>query len=33
MTDLTTSLSGRGIIPPADSNVWPAREYLTEHRK
>lgn len=30
---LLTSLSGRGIIPPADSDKYPAREYLAEHRK
>jgi len=27
------TLSGRSIIPPADRDVWPAREYLAEHRK
>jgi putative restriction endonuclease len=26
------TLSGRSIIPPADRDVWPAREYLAEHR-
>ena len=30
---LLTSLSGRGIIPPADRDKYPAREYLAEHRK
>jgi putative restriction endonuclease len=29
---LLTSLSGRGIIPPATQDHWPAREYLAEHR-
>jgi putative restriction endonuclease len=27
------TLSGRCIIPPADVDLWPAREYLAEHRK
>jgi putative restriction endonuclease len=27
------TLSGRSIIPPVDRDVWPAREYLAEHRK
>jgi len=27
------TLSGRGIIPPADRDKYPAREYLAEHRK
>lgn len=27
------TLTGRAIIPPKDSDLWPAREYLTEHRK
>ncbi len=27
------TLTGRGIIPPADRDIWPAREYLAEHRK
>jgi putative restriction endonuclease len=27
------TLSGRSIIPPADRDVWPAREYLAEHRR
>ncbi len=27
------TLSGRGIIPPADRDLWPARDYLAEHRK
>ncbi len=30
---LLTSLSGRGIIPPADRDKYPAREYLAEHRR
>ena len=30
---LLTSLSGRGIIPPATRDSWPAREYLAEHRR
>jgi putative restriction endonuclease len=30
---LLTSLSGRGIIPPAGRDKLPAREYLAEHRK
>jgi putative restriction endonuclease len=30
---LLTSLSGRGIIPPAEQSHWPAREYLSEHRR
>lgn len=28
-----TTLSGRGIIPPADHDLWPAQHYLFEHRK
>ena len=27
------TLSGRSIIPPVDRYVWPACEYLAEHRK
>lgn len=27
------TLSGRGIIPPADRELWPAREYLAVHRR
>jgi len=27
------TLTGRGIIPPQDEAIWPAREYLAEHRK
>ncbi|PLY04405.1 MAG: HNH endonuclease [Desulfuromonas sp.] len=30
---LLSTLSGRGIIPPVDRNLWPAPEYLTEHRR
>ncbi|BBA69879.1 HNH endonuclease [Geobacter sulfurreducens] len=30
---LLSILSGRGIIPPADHDLWPAKEYLAEHRK
>ncbi|BCS54162.1 HNH endonuclease [Geobacter sp. SVR] len=30
---LLTMLSGRGIIPPIDRDLWPAQEYLSEHRK
>lgn len=26
------TLHGRGIIPPADRDHWPAQEYLSEHR-
>ena len=26
------TLTGRGIIPPQDSALWPAQEYLGEHR-
>jgi putative restriction endonuclease len=26
------TLSGRGIIPPVDRDLWPAQEYLAEHR-
>ncbi len=29
---LLTSLSGRGIVTPADRDKYPAREYLAEHR-
>ena len=27
------TLSGRGIIPPSDHDLWPAQQYLAEHRK
>jgi putative restriction endonuclease len=27
------TLSGRGIIPPADRDHWPAQQYLAEHRR
>jgi len=27
------TLSGRGIIPPSDHDLWPAQHYLAEHRK
>jgi putative restriction endonuclease len=27
------TLSGRGIIPPADSGLWPGQEYLKWHRR
>jgi len=27
------TLSGRGIIPPQDRNLWPAQQYLAEHRR
>ncbi len=27
------TLSGRGIIPPPDRDLWPAQQYLAEHRK
>jgi putative restriction endonuclease len=27
------TLTGRGIIPPQDETIWPARECLAEHRK
>ncbi len=27
------TLSGRGIIPPSDHNLWPAQHYLAEHRR
>ncbi|GFO60232.1 HNH endonuclease [Geomonas silvestris] len=30
---LLTTLAGRGIIPPADKDLWPAQHYLVEHRK
>jgi putative restriction endonuclease len=30
---LLTSLSGRGIIGPLDNDLWPARQYLAEHRR
>lgn len=28
-----TTLSGRGIIPPTSRELWPAQQYLVEHRK
>jgi putative restriction endonuclease len=30
---LLLTLSSRGIIPPADRDLWPAPEYLAEHRR
>ena len=30
---LLLTLSGRGIIPPADQGLWPAPKYLAEHRR
>lgn len=30
---LLTSLSGRGIIPPRDRELWPSRKYLALHRR
>jgi putative restriction endonuclease len=30
---LLLTLSGRGIIPPADRELWPASEYLADHRR
>lgn len=30
---LLPMLSGRGIIPPADRDLWPAQEFLAEHRR
>ena len=27
------TLSGRGIIPPPDRDLWPAQQYLAEHRQ
>ena len=27
------TLKGRAIIPPQDRSLWPAQQYLTEHRK
>ncbi len=27
------TLSGRGIIPPSDRDLWPALQNLAEHRK
>ena len=30
---LLPMLSGRGIIPPADQNLWPAQRFLAEHRR
>ena len=30
---LLSILSGRGILPPADRDLWPSKEYLAEHRR
>jgi len=30
---LLLTLSGRGIIPPPERDLWPANEYLAEHRR
>jgi putative restriction endonuclease len=30
---LLFTLSGRNIIPPHDRTLWPAQEYLHEHRR
>lgn len=30
---LLTMLSGRGIIPPAERELWPAPQHLAEHRR
>jgi len=30
---LLLTLSGRGIIPPVEPDLWPARDYLAAHRK
>lgn len=30
---LLSMLSGRGIISPDDRDLWPAQEYLAEHRR
>jgi putative restriction endonuclease len=27
------TLTGRGIIPPSDRDLWPAQQYLSEHRR
>jgi putative restriction endonuclease len=27
------TLSGRSIIPPVDRGLWPAQQYLAEHRR
>ncbi|MBJ6802718.1 HNH endonuclease [Geomonas propionica] len=27
------TLNGRGMIPPQDHDLWPAQEYLSEHRR
>jgi putative restriction endonuclease len=27
------TLTGRSIIPPPDRDLWPAQQYLAEHRK
>jgi putative restriction endonuclease len=29
---LLLTLSGRGIIGPTDRDLWPAPQYLSEHR-
>ncbi|ABK98629.1 HNH endonuclease [Pelobacter propionicus] len=28
-----STLSGRGIIPPGDRELWPSRQYLAQHRR
>jgi putative restriction endonuclease len=30
---LLLTLSGRSIIPPQDRDLWPAQQYLAEHRR
>jgi hypothetical protein len=30
---LLLTLTGRGIIPPSDRELWPAQQYLAEHRR
>ena len=27
------TLTGRSIIPPPDRDLWPAQQYLAEHRR
>jgi putative restriction endonuclease len=27
------TLTGRGIIGPQERNLWPARQYIAEHRR
>jgi putative restriction endonuclease len=27
------TLGGRSIIPPSDRDLWPAQQYLAEHRQ